>query len=385
MKDIEFEANIVELGTNEKGNFVVIDNSLFYPDGKGGSIGDRGTIGNSKVIGVEETEGKISHFVDKWPDYKSVLCTIDYYRRQDLSIQHTAQHIISQALIKVANVETVSFHMGEAVTTIDIDTPNITQEMIDTSELLANEVVLENRIVKKYFVQEGEIEKLNFRKKIDVEGPIRIVEVEGFDISMCGGMHVDATGEIGLIKIIKSEHFKKTLTRLYFIAGKRALLDYQKKAKILKEISENLTTGEDELLNKINLLENEENALLKENKKLKEESLKNTAKDIFEKGYSVLSRRVSIYELPFLSKEEAGILARFLQAYINFASLAFVRNDSLFAILTFSEGISVDIESLKKNLQNLTSGRVWGNKGLVFLDCKKEFFEEIEKIFLSSF
>jgi alanyl-tRNA synthetase len=380
--DIEFNANVVEYGTNGRGNFVVLDKTFFYPDGKGGSIGDRGKISNSQVLAVEELKNKVLHYVDHLPDEELVHCEVDGERRQDLSVQHTAQHVLSQAFIRVANIETVSFHMGESISTIDLDCSDIPKSVIDASELLSNETILENRIVKKYFVNDEELEKLNLRKKIQIEGPIRIVEIDSFDISMCGGMHVNATGEIGTIKIIKIEHFTNSLVRVYYVAGKRAFFDYKRRMEILNSISHKLTTGEDDLANKITLLQDEESNLIKENKRLKEQLLKRTAKEIYDYSESINGINVSVYEFPEFSNDKSGILARFLQEYSDLASFVFVKNESLFILITVGLDINVDLASFEKSLQEATLGKVWENRRAIFINCKAEFLDDVKKLFL---
>jgi len=247
MDDIEFSVKVLKTGADTSGKFVILDHTEFYPDGKGGQLGDKGLIGNSNVIKVlESTDNIIFHYVDQYPDSDTVECKIDRVRRKDISIQHTAQHILSGAFSKLFSIETVGFHMGEDYTTIDLNIEKINEESIFKVENLANEIVIENLKVKNYFVSESDLQNLNLRKKEDLKGNIRIVEVEGFDLSMCGGTHVNSTGEIGLIKVIKQEKVKKINTRLFFVAGLRALRDYRVEVQIISNIAQFLTAGEAE-------------------------------------------------------------------------------------------------------------------------------------------
>ncbi|MGC9125715.1 MAG: alanyl-tRNA editing protein [Caldisericaceae bacterium] len=383
--DIEFSASIIEQGTDNKGHFVVLDNTLFYPDGKGGSIGDRGTIGGLKVLEVLEVGERILHYLPDLPKETLVSCSIDAERREDLSVQHTAQHILSQSFIKVANIETVSFHMGEAISTIDLNSADVSKDILDESEYLANVVVMENRKVDKYFVNREELEKLDLRKKIDIAGPIRIVEIEDFDISMCGGMHVDVTCEIGLIKIVKTEHFKKTLTRVYYVAGNRALFDYRKKAQILNEISLMLTTGEDDLVSKIKRIQDDGSKLVKVNKQLTEKFLAASANEIYANGIGTKGKVLSIVELPEMTVENASILSKLLLNKNNLASLIYAKGERLFVLVTFGENIGINTDALKSDLALATSGRVWGSKNSIFIDCQEEFLSDIEEIFKNTF
>ena len=104
----------------EGGTWVALDRTAFYPGG-GGQPSDRGTIGAASVPDVEEREGEIWHRVDRAPETEHVHASIDWSRRFDHMQQHTGQHILSAAFVEVARAETRSFHLGEAVVTIDVD------------------------------------------------------------------------------------------------------------------------------------------------------------------------------------------------------------------------------------------------------------------------
>ena len=116
--------------------------------------------------------------------------------------QHTGQHVLSQAFIEIVNGETRSFHLGADVSTLEIGIGQISDETLDRVERRANEIVFEDRAVKTYFVPSERIAEVPLRRPPKVEGLVRVVEVEGFDYSACGGTHVRRTGEIGLIKVI---------------------------------------------------------------------------------------------------------------------------------------------------------------------------------------
>lgn len=305
MENIIFKARVIEKREEKGENIVVLDNSLFYPDGKGGQLGDRGFIENCKVMAVKEKDGKIHHMVEALPEKEEVVCRIDGERRKDISVQHTAQHIISKVILNLFNSKTLSFHMGEETSTIDVDDLNLgNDERIKKIEEEANRIVMENRIVKTYIVNKEETQNLDIRKRVKIDKDIRIVEIDGFDITMCGGTHVNRTGDIGIIKITKFEKIKGNILRLYFIAGKRALRDYQKKSEIIKSLSRKFTTREDKVLDSIENLEREAQKLKKELKLLKEELFEyylkeNKNKKVIMKGLYLLSME----DLKFLSHE----------------------------------------------------------------------------------
>ncbi len=312
MKHIEFKAKIIEKGKNEKGKFVVLEPGKFYPDGKGGQIGDRGFIGEAKVLFSEENNGKTLLYTDKFPEREEVLCKIDGNRRHMISALHTAQHILSAVLEDRFGIKTEAFHMSESTCTIDVAPVSVSAETLEKAEGIANEIVFANLPVKKYYANKEETEKMNLRSKHEVSGKIRIVEIPGVDISMCGGTHVDFTGEVGLIKIVKKEKVKKQYLRLYFTAEKRTLSYIRELSNIANAVSETLTCGVSELPEKINKMLSEIKSLKKENKNLKLNALKDIVSELSaEKG--IISEREIDFEkgdfmtlLAMLSREESG-------------------------------------------------------------------------------
>ena len=96
------------------------------------------------------------------------------------------------------------------------------RRQIEEAEDLANQVVFENRGVQISFQPAVVAQVMDWRKPTLREGDVRLVEVEGFDLSACGGTHVDRTGAIGMIAVRKFERLKG-LTRVEFVCGRRAL------------------------------------------------------------------------------------------------------------------------------------------------------------------
>ncbi len=278
--------------------------SPFYPDGKGGQLGDRGEIGGKEVLGVYQKDGLIHHVLDGGIEPGEHEAKIDEKRRKEIARQHTAQHILSAAFIKVADIETVSFHMGEDFSTIDLNAAPILENVIDEAEELANEVILENRLVLEHIANREEAERYPLRKPISekVKGKVRIIEVKGFDWSACGGFHVSRTGEIGLVKVINYEKVKGSLTRIYFVAGKRALHHFSKLVKFSKNLSRMLTSSIDEMESRIsNMIENSREKSAKLDK-LAEEYAKVISSNLLEKAKSCCDLRI----VSFNGYEEVG-------------------------------------------------------------------------------
>jgi alanyl-tRNA synthetase len=211
---------------------VVLRESAFYPT-SGGQVHDTGWLtleglGRLRVAEVADAEdGRVLHYLDvegKLPVAGvAVRGSIDSSRRREHMQQHSGQHVLSAAFIELYQIHTVSFHMAEDYCSIDLDTPSLSAEKIVGVEQRANEVVFENRPVRIRYVSRADAEKLGLRKPPAAEREeLRIVEVEDFDVSACGGTHVSATGQIGSILLRKSEKVRQG-TRVEFVCGDRAV------------------------------------------------------------------------------------------------------------------------------------------------------------------
>ncbi|GAH96778.1 unnamed protein product [marine sediment metagenome] len=235
----EFKAKVLKKIKIDNRKAVVLDETAFYPT-SGGQPYDKGVIQDVPVVEVVEEGDEIIHILKEELKEKinsEVVVKIDWERRFDHMQQHSGQHILSGALMKLWGVETVSFHLGEEVCTLDIAKEKLTGEEAKKTEEYANEIIFENRLVKCYFVEEGEdLKRLNLRKVPEKTEKIRIIEVEDFDLSACGGTHCRATGEVGMIKITKWEKRGEKI-RLEFICGRRAWKDYFWKNEVIKSIS----------------------------------------------------------------------------------------------------------------------------------------------------
>lgn len=204
----EFKAKILKKVKINNHPAVILDKTAFYPT-SGGQPYDKGVIQDIPVVEVVEEGDMIIHILKK--ELKDninseVVGKIDWKRRFDHMQQHLGQHILSGALMEMWGVETLSFHLGEKICTLDIAKEKFSEEEAKKAEECANKIIFDNRLVNCYFVEgEEELKRLNLRKVPEKTGEIRIIEVADFDISACGGTHCRATGEVGMIKITKWE------------------------------------------------------------------------------------------------------------------------------------------------------------------------------------
>jgi alanyl-tRNA synthetase len=226
---LEFSATVIDSKPSERGQCVVLDQTAFYPTG-GGQPNDIGTLGQATVVDVFEDEtGTIYHVVEEAGSLnpgQTVTGIVDRVRRLDHMQQHSGQHILSQAFVQACGAETRSFHLGARTSTIDIELQTPTSDLLRAAEDIANAVVFEDRPMRVHLVNEEVAARLPLRKESAVRGDIRVIEVEDFDWSPCGGTHAHRTGQVGNIAIRSYERARK-LTRVEFVCGMRALAEYR--------------------------------------------------------------------------------------------------------------------------------------------------------------
>lgn len=238
-----FSARVVERLDWEGRPAVVLDRTAFYP-ASGGQPADRGTLSGVLVVdvAVREQDGDVVHVLERaWPETE-VEGAIDWPRRFDHMQQHTGQHVLSAAFEHVLDADTVGFHLGAEVSTIDIDVARLEPAAVLLAEDLANQVVWEDRPVSARFVGRDELALLSLRRPPAVEGPVHVVCIADFDVNPCGGTHVSRTGEIGLIKIVRLD-YRGELSRVEFLCGERALRDYRAKNDMVNRLTATLTVG----------------------------------------------------------------------------------------------------------------------------------------------
>lgn len=237
----QFEAQILDL-REMKGQFhVLLDRTAFYPTG-GGQPNDRGTLNGVEVVDVVEQEdsGEVIHVTSSLVEGARAVGKIDWPRRFDHMQQHTGQHILSAAFVRMCDAPTVGFHLGLEASTIDLRTSTAIPGRLEEVVNLANQMVFEDREVAVLNVSRGEADAMHLRKESDREGILRIIDVNGFDRTPCGGTHVTRTGQIGLIATRKVERYKQGW-RVEFVCGGRALRrsrdDYDTLAQASKLLS----------------------------------------------------------------------------------------------------------------------------------------------------
>jgi alanyl-tRNA synthetase len=238
-----FDATVTSAGRDGEARWVTLDRTAFYPT-SGGQPFDTGTLGGFRIVDVvDRDDGSIAHVVESRTVNRepgtgnlepgtgnlepgtSLHGEIDWRRRFDHMQQHTGQHVLSAAFDRLYKVATVSFHLGAESSTIDL-ARTVTADEIAKAEDEANRIVWEDRPVHIRFADAEEAAALKLRKPSAREGTLRLIDVEDFDLSACGGTHVARTGAIGVIAVASSERFKGG-QRLEFVCGGRALARFR--------------------------------------------------------------------------------------------------------------------------------------------------------------
>ena len=216
---VEFTARVAEIAGG--GQRVYLDGTYFYPS-SGGQPNDTGELGGCRVIDVTDEEGRIAHILESPlpATDQEVRGVVDWARRFDHMQQHSGQHLLSAVLVELFGFETLSFHLGTDVSTIDLATAAITPQQLIEAERRANQIVFEDQAVTVVYEDAAQADGL--RKPSERGGELRIVVIEGFDRSACGGTHVRRTGEIGPVLLRKTDKIRGSV-RLEFVCGERAV------------------------------------------------------------------------------------------------------------------------------------------------------------------
>ena len=245
---LEFDARVIDLREREDGAVAVtLDRTAFYPTG-GGQPNDLGTLGEAQVVDCidAEDEGVLHVVVGPVPQPgDTVHGKVDWLHRLDHMQQHTGQHILSAALVKLFDAPTRSFRVLAQQCEIDVELQDPTDARIEAAVDLANQIIWENRPIGILNVTSAEASSLPLRKEPARAGDLRVIEIDGFDLTPCGGTHARATGEVGIIAV-RSWERAKGLTRIQFMAGIRVLNDYRHANRTATEVSVVFSAGRDD-------------------------------------------------------------------------------------------------------------------------------------------
>lgn len=359
-----------------KEDLVVLDQTVFFPTG-GGQSCDLGTINGLPVTEVFEQDHLVYHRLDQPADFQEgsqVSCSIDWPRRFDNMQRHCGEHILSGICYQLFGGVNRGFHMGQDYMTIDISLeadPSVTEitwEMAKKAELAANEVIWSNApVTTRRFDTRQEAEQMPLRKALAIDEEISIVCVgdvkNAADCVACCGTHPASAGQVGLVKLYKVEHYKG-MFRIYFEAGKRALLDYDRKHDLITHLGNHFSAGPDDLSDKIKVREEKAKLVKNELHTLREsvihariEAIREDLHD-FQAGSSAEKGSILVYEYKDLKTDDLLKIGRPLIKEIQ--KLLIILSESDHTALLFSDG-TVDCGKLVKENASIYNGKGGGN------------------------
>jgi len=366
----ELDSEVTQCIAKENGTFEIrLKETIFYPHMVGGQLRDFGEIDGIEVINTKEDEKteEVIHITKK-PLSGKVHLNIDKERRFDLTQQHTGQHILSAAFWSLYKGKTIGFHMSDLYTTIDIALEDINEEMLKNVESLANKSIYANIPVQCNVYTRDEAIATGLRKPPVDCNTIRTVKIADIDNIACCGTHLNTTGETGIIKIVKCEHYKGGL-RVEFLCGKRALKYFQYLNSTINTLSVDFSCKNDEILHNIDKLKTSNEQLSKKitrlNKELsvyKIETLKKEAKNLD-------GVMIKIFE-----DEDSKQLRNIITELITENSLAaiFINKTSkgLNILYAKSENIELDLKKSFSDLMKIIDGKGGGNSTICQGSCK---------------
>jgi alanyl-tRNA synthetase len=349
---------------------VALDRTAFYPTG-GGQPNDTGALAGMPVLDVVASEGLVWHLVGGEVPDGEVAGEVSWTRRFDHMQQHTGQHVLSQAFIQTGNAETVAFHLGASASTIDLDRCDLGPDLIDAAEVAANAVVDRALPVTAAFVGDAQLSQIPLRKPPKVTEDVRVVQVEGFDWSACGGTHVANTAQIGLIKIIGTERRGAEL-RISFLCGGRARADYARLQLLAQGLASRFGVAQDDLPGAVDRLANEHRTVRKALADLEGQWVESTASNLWAAAHPCGVWKIVTLVAGY-SGERVKQVALALRAYPGAVVLLGVGGDRPQLIFTRADDVDLDAGALLREAVAAGGGRGggrpdWAQGGVATLD-----------------
>ena len=240
------QATVLACEEREDKFFIELDQTVIFPEG-GGQLSDRGKINDVNVLHASEKEGRLWHECDAPLEVGAeVEVTLDWAVRLDRMQQHCGEHILSFVCWKLFDSNNIGFHMNEDTVTVDLDKALSEEELLQV-EQESNAIIWENRPITVLNLESEEAAKLPMRKfNANLQGILRIVAVENADVCTCCGTHPPVTGMVGCLKIMRAER-RKQGQRLEILCGARAMAEYAKQNRILRDLATDLSAKVDEV------------------------------------------------------------------------------------------------------------------------------------------
>jgi len=379
------QAKLIDKRLKDNKWHVKLDKTIFYPDNSGGQLGDFGTINGIRVLNTYEENEDIIHVLEEDPQSPLVDLKIDYNRRFDLMQQHTGQHLLSGVFFNLLGANTLSFHLGEEIATIDVSLSGLSNEELDRVDLLCNKIIQSNFKVKSYLVDREKLKRLPVRKNTTIDEDIRIVEIDGYDYSPCGGTHLNNLGELGLIKISKWERYKGNI-RVEFICGMRAYRDYSIKNEIVKKSSLLLSSNYNKVYEKIEKIYEDKLILEKEKDTLKDKLYLLYSDALYNKALDTPYGKLLISVFDDLDFKEVSKMSSLISnTYEDAIQLyGIISKENCQFILNKAKNVNLDLQKLYNKVSTPYKIKGGGNPNTVQGSVSCEDLDKIISLFKAS-
>lgn len=368
MKNLQ--CNIVEREFKDGNYHLILDKTIFYPHLSGGQPRDKGTIDNMEVIDVFERKDQIIHVIKERIESTNVKLSIDWDNRFDMMQQHTGQHILSLGIRKLFNGQTIGFHIGQDYASIDVDLKNLDEKQIAQIELLTNTIIQSNFPIKSYIQRKDGQD-------------FRIVEIEDMDSNPCCGTHVYNTGEVGLLKIIKTSNYKGG-SRIEFLCGIRSLKDYSWKDKYIKGISNLLSSNEKDAFEKVQGLFRNHKDLEKENRNLRKEAYNFKAQLYLKDAKEIKGVNYIVKEFKDKDIKEISLVSSILMSQKKTIQIYSIKNeDTGYFFLSKTKDMTIDLKEILEEVSQNIILKGGGNSQSIQGKSSVHILDKVIKLFYS--
>ena len=299
---------------------VILDQTLFFPE-EGGQSPDKGTLGGAEVLDVQIKNGIITHTLSA-PLHvgDKVDGQINWKHRFSNMQQHSGEHIFSGLVHKKFGFDNVGFHLSDQIVTMDFNGVLSAEDIADI-EYEVNEAIARNVDIIVSFPSKEELTDMEYRSKIEIDGQVRIVTVTGYDVCACCAPHVRKTGEIGGLKVMSVQNYKGGV-RVSILCGFRMLEAFREKSKIINDLTNFLTTGQENLVDTVTKLKNNNQTLSSQLASAKQALLEQKLSDI-----PASEKDVIIFENGIDTKIVRNVINKLMEEHDGICAL-FVGDDS---------------------------------------------------------
>lgn len=376
----EFDAKVIACDPAGARWSVILDRTAFYPT-SGGQPFDTGKLNDVAVVDVSDEHGdEIVHVMEQPLSVgASVHGAIDWARRFDHMQQHTAQHMLSAAFIELFGFQTVSFHLGRDISTIDLATASVVPRHLEEAERRVNEIIFEDREIKVRYGTAEDLARAGIRKKVEREGTLRVIDIANFDRQPCGGTHLARTGQAGMLLIRKCERQKQNW-RVEFVAGFRALAASRDDLGILRSAAEQIGCGMAELPQMVGKMLEERRASARDAKKLTEHLAELEAAELLAKKAEASADGARKIVTAIFDDAAASYIAMLASKIVANARVraALASRSANAVVLAQSSGLDGDMGALLRELLAKLGGKGGGSK--VFAQGSVSDSAAIEKL-----